>query len=805
MKKIAILIGFSLCSNAFSASSQDLLWKDVKQIVKDVAYKQNKTKSLNLHTLKRRSLSLDEEELKQRLFASTNTLRVRITKSKTAHKEIDLPLPNGSFVRVRAIDSPILSPEVAANHPDIRTWRVVGIDDPSITGRIDFTLTGFHGMLVLSDGETIFIDPDKDKTSNVYHSLSKRENASYFKRDFNCKVHDEHSLLTTEALSSSKSEVESTTLQSSVKTLSNNKLAQIPAPELITYRLAVAGTAEYTSALGGKTSAFSSVVTTINRVNDIYQRDLGIKLQLVSDEALLYTNAATDPYTNNSTTALVDENMANLSSVFGNANYDIGQVFAEGVNAGLAYVGVACLDQANVGTANNYVTVNGIKAGGASGFYSPDGEIFSIQFVAHEIGHQLGANHTFNGVSGFCSGNITNNTAVEPGSGSTIMSYSGSCSSDNLQLSPDAMFHWKNISQINDYTRVNNTGSSCGTRVSTGNQLPVANAGSDQIIPINTPFLLDGNAVNSGATYTWDQIDAGTASAVDVDKGDNAIIRTLLPIDNPDRYIPRLSDLFTGGSTIGEILPQTVRNLNFSFVVRDSNGEIANDLKLISTENTGSKFEVLSHNNDEILNTGQSTNVMWEVASTTDAPISCANVDIQLLRVDGVKNTLLMGTPNDGSETVVIPNNTPSMTDARIMVACSSQPFFQISAGKIAIQQGVDSTAPVITITGSSTVEIIKGSAYNDEGATAVDDFDGSVVVTSVSTVNTAVADTYSVVYTATDNAGNTSTKERAVKVIEAVGNSLEAEPSAGGGSMIFLLLPMILFSIRRRLLQFQN
>jgi hypothetical protein len=759
MKKIATLIGFAVCTNVFSAPSQDLLWQDI-QGSQEVVYKQKRVKSLSLDVdaLNRRTLSLDESSLKQYLFSTNKISRARSSKVEPLSKKIDLPLPNGHYVRVSVIDSPVLSVELSASHPDIKTWRVVGVDDPLISGRIDITANGFHGMLVLADGETIFIDPDK--ATNVYHSLSKRENASHFNTDFNCKTHDKHSLLSNEELSNINRR------KRSAKKLSGNKLEKLPAQELITYRLAVAGTAEFTSTLGGKTPAYSSMVTTINRVNEIYQRDFGVKLELVSNEALLYTNAATDPYTNNSISALVDENMENLNTTFGDANYDIGHVFADGANGGLAYVGVACLNQANVLRNSVSVTVNGIKGGGASSFHNPQGETFNIQFVAHEIGHQLGANHTFNGIKGYCGGNITNNTAVEPGSGSTIMSYSGSCGTDNLQTSPDAMFHWKSISQVSDYTRVDNIGSSCGARVSTGNQAPIVNAGNDKIIPVNTPFLLDGDEIAGGATYSWDQIDVGTASAVGVDKGDNAIIRTLSPNTNPDRYIPRLSDLFTGESTIGEMLPQTVRNLNFSFVVRDSNGEIANDEKLVSTENTGIAFKVLSQNIDETLFTGQTNNITWDVAGTTAPPINCSTVDIQLLRVDGVKNNLLMGTVNDGSEAIIIPDNTPLMNNARIMVACSTQPFFQISAGKIAIQQGVDNTPPVISITGLSTIDVIKGSNYIDQGATAVDNFDGTVSVTSVSTVDITLINTYTVIYTATDNAGNTSSKTRTVNII---------------------------------------
>jgi hypothetical protein len=317
--------------------------------------------------------------------------------------------------------------------------------------------------------------------------------------------------------------------------------------------------------------------------------------------------------------------------------------------------------------------------------------------VSHEIGHQLGANHTYNSTKDSCSGGRTQETAVETGSGSTIMAYSGICGTDNIQNDADAMFHWKSIDQISDYTRVVDSngftnGSNCGIRTSTGNQKPEANAGADSTIPFNTPFLLDGSATG-GSTYAWDQIDTGTVSAVDVDMGDNAIIRSLLPSANPDRYIPRLLDLFTGLSTTGEILPQTVRDVNFAFVVRDGNGGVDTDFKKISTVNTGTTFSVLSHSTAETLLTGQSINIMWEVASTDVSPINCAKVDIQLLRSDGVKNDLYINTDNDGSETIVVPGITPEMTNARIMIACTNQPFFQISAGDITIQKGADTTS----------------------------------------------------------------------------------------------------------------
>ncbi len=734
-KIIAVLTGFIACHSAFAAPSielqnnaSQLFWQDVSSSELLLA------KPSNQNSLKSRSLQLEEEQLKALLTGSS--LSARPTQATSVEPSIDLPLPNGDFVRVKASLSAILSPEMALKYPEIKTWQVVGVDDPAITGRLDFTSKGFHGMLIMPDGDTVYIDPQKGSADSLYQSLRKSENTSHFETEFNCKIHGDHSLLT-----------------NNNKQLSAKKLAQIPSLNLITYRLAIAGTAEFTASQGGTaSSSYASMITTINRVNQIYQRDLGVKFQVVSDSALAYTDSTEDPYTNGDAEALVAENIANINSAVGISNYDLGHVFAQGSLGGLAYVGAACYSD--------------FKAGGATGIPNPQGEIFSIEYVSHEIGHQLGAHHSFNSQLGACSGGSrTEESAVEPGSGSTIMSYTGLCDGDNLQFGSDAMFHLNSINEINTYTR-SDFGATCGTRTSTGSELPTANAGSDMVIPLNTPFLLDGTA--SSGSVTWDQMDKGSASAVNVDLGNNAIIRTLLPVSNPDRYIPRLSNLFSGNSTIGEKLPQTVRDINFAMVVR--NGGIATDLKKISVTDTGASFKVLSHANATTLFKGQTTDIAWGVASTDISPINCSKVNLQLIRVDGVKNMLLANTNNDGSEQVVVPASTPLMTNARIMVECASQPFFQISSGNIAVKKGTgeaDTQAPVITIIGAVSIEVLQGSSYTDQGASAVDNIDSIVSVVSTGVVNTGVLGTYTITYSATDVAGNNSVRTRSVKVVE--------------------------------------
>ncbi len=598
------------------------------------------------------------DNLQQRLLALNETRLGDLLLVASAEPVLSLPLPTGGFVNARLIPVETLAPEIASQYPELKTWRLESTDGSFQSGRAELTTLGLHAMLTANDGDTLFIEPSRinhQAAQRQYRSLSKRDNAQLFKSGASCA--------TTEAIAGSAFTPAS--LSTATDTLAPT-LAERAGESLHTYDIAIAATGEYTAYHGGtKEDALSAVVTTVNRVNEIYQRDLAIKLRLVSDTTTLFTNAATDPYSGDDY-SMLSENQGVLDALVGSTNYDLGHVFTTG-NGGIAIVEAACN--------NTY------KAQGVSGWDIPEGDTFAIDFFAHELGHQLGATHTFNGTRSSCSGGSRiGSTAYEPGGGSTIMAYAGICSTDNLQTQSDAMFHAGSISQITDYAH-NNAGASCASVSSLNNSNPSVNAGSDYTIPANTPFILTGSATdsnNDSLSYSWEQLDAGSASNVDVDTGNNALVRAHLPVSSPSRTVPRLSDLFNATHTLGETLPSTTRSMNFRLQVRDGKGGTGYDDMRLNVTKTSGAFAITAPTNT-VLTAGSSLPVSWNVADTDQAPVNCSKVDIAISN-NGSESfqTLVSNTANDGTETVTLPATLGARSNIR--VKCSNNIFFALSA-----------------------------------------------------------------------------------------------------------------------------
>ena len=620
-----------------TAQADDHLWQEINSQARS-------TRASFSHTNSRRFL-LDETKMQQLLKQTTYAHK------GTAITPIALPLPDGETVYVSPVDSDVLPAMLANKYPQIKTYKIVDTNNEIIDGRLDFTPSGFHAMLQTDTGDIVYIDPIQTEGQRYYQSYKQKD--QHPNSPHQCSLKND------------------TPQASSINTFNqqNYRLQKSSLSTLYRYTIAIAATGEYTQKQGGTVvSALSAIATTINRINQIYERDLGIHLTLANNnDAIIYTDALSDPYSNGKTYSLMTENQRNLDQVIGKNNYDIGHVF------GTAGGGVAIIES---------LCSSSSKAKGTSGISDLNSESFYIDFVAHEIGHQLGATHTFNSNQGLCAGNTrTSRTAFEPGSGSTIMAYTGICGSDNLQNNADAMFHIGSIEQIKKNI-TQGTGSRCGTRSTNNNHTPIAHAGRDYTIPAGTPFTLDGSADdadNDQLIYSWQQIDAGTQSSVNKDLGNNALFRARLANTSPSRTFPILNDILTHRHSKGETLPSTQRRLTFKFIAQDGNNNTSSDTVRLQVENTGSRFALdMPYSHYTI---GENNNVTWNVAKTNQAPIHCTSVDIDL-STDGGQNfttRLASNIPNNGKASIYIPNTIQESSRARFKISCSDNIFFAIS------------------------------------------------------------------------------------------------------------------------------
>ncbi|MBI2838674.1 MAG: putative Ig domain-containing protein [Acidobacteria bacterium] len=593
---------------------------------------------------------------------------------------LDIPMPDGGYERFRAVESPIMEAELGARFPEIKTYSAQGVDDQTAAARFDWTPLGFHAIVTSSKG-TSYVDP-YSRGETMYYVSYYRQDYLPAGKQFSCQADGAFDLWP------DSSPAGLAPLAPSGTTLR-------------TYRVAVAATGEYTAAYGGTVGgALAGITTTVNRVNAIYEREVAARMVLVGTEtSIIYTNSATDPYTNNNGSTMLGQNQTNLDSVIGDANYDIGHVFSTG-GGGVAYLGVVCQ--------------SGWKARGVTGSSNPVGDPFDVDYVAHEMGHQFDGDHTFNGSTGSCGGgNRSSTAAYEPGSGSTIMAYAGICGSEDLQPHSDDYFHTKSFDQIAAFIT---SGVTCSANAATGNNPPTIEAGPSYTIPIRTPFVLTATGSDpdgDGLTYCWEEYDLGTQSPPNTDNGSRPIFRSFLPVTFPSRMLPRLSDVLSNTSTLGESLPTTSRTMTFRCTARDNRaggGGVNWDSTQVTSVTTAGPFAVTAPNT--AVNWGQGTgqSVTWNVSGTSAAPISTANVNI-LLSTDGgitFPYTLASGTPNDGAQTIVVPGATTAQ--ARIKVEAAGNIFFDISDTNFTVSSGGCST---ITLSPSSLTAGTVGASYS--------------------------------------------------------------------------------------------
>ena len=674
MKKNILTLSLGLLfSFGIHAQSSDKSWSTVSESAIP------KTGKRQIIPQKYLTFELNGSDLKTKLLSAPLEANVKINESTCI---VTLPVPNGTLQRFKVVESPIMEPALAAQFPDFKTYSVKGIDDPYANGKLDWNEFGFHGMVRTINGD-YFIDPYCLQNVNDY--------ITYYTADF---VKDPSQRIPEAGLINSSEKNQTSSPKK--KGESENEVSSVQTPtgvcvgnQLRTYRLAVACTGEYAVAATGSATptmaqTLAKIITSVNRVDGVYETEVAIRMVLVATETnVIFTNASTDPFSgNNNANTLINESQSVITNTIGSANFDIGHTFSTG-GGGLADLGCVCQ--------------NSSKASGITGSPSPVGDAYDIDYVAHEMGHEFGGNHPFNSVTSNCGGGNRNaSTAVEPGSGITIMAYAGICGSDDLAAHSIAYFHAISYDEIVNYTHTG-AGNSCPVTTTTGNNPPVVTGSANYTVPKSTPFTLTGSATDPDGdtlTYSWEETEVGpTAGAWN--SGLKPFFRSYTPVTIPSRLFPNsgvvLSGNYTG--TKGEFVPNSAQTLTFRLTARDNKmggGGVCYAINNVTVASSGPLAVTYPDATGIIWGSGTQQTVTWGVNGTDQAPVSCDSVRV-LISLDGgtTYSVLLPSTPNDGTELITAPTLTTSINTCRIKVQSKGNIFYDISNNNFAISISV--------------------------------------------------------------------------------------------------------------------
>lgn len=643
---------------------------------------------------------LDAESLRQVLATAPDRFL-----SRTSGTIISIPNADGNLERFRMFEASNFDAELQARFPQIRSYVGTGIDDTNAQIRISVAPTGIQTMVFRSDKRNEFMEPysTDGKTYAIYNASRNKGQLP-----FTCSTADLG------------------VFNDNIDQISTNRSS---AGVLKTFRLALSCTSEYSAYFGATSAAQVANVlagfnATMTRVNGVYEKDFAVHLNIIAGTtAVIYYNAATDPYsdaTAGSGGAWNTEVQNTLTTVLGNAAYDIGHLFgAAGGGGNAGCIGCICVDDTAATDDEN-------KGSGFTSPYDaiPQGDNFDIDYVAHEMGHQLGCNHTF--AYGGINGTENSSVNVEPGSGSTIMGYAGITGTTDVQAHSDAYFAYKSISQV----QLNLNSKTCAVNIPLVNHAPVVLAGNDFTIPKGTPFLLTGSATDADGdtlNYCWEQNDdastiSPTASFPSPTKTNGPNFRSFNPVAVPYRYFPALETVLTGTpSSTWEVLPSPVANrtLNFVLTARDNNpegGQTKSDAITVTVNASAGPFTISSLGTDGISWALNSTQTITWTVNNTNTLTGATNVNI-LLSTDGgltYPTVLASNVPNNGSADIIVPNT--AEPHCRIMVKPTDNVFYAISSKQFAI--GYTVVAACNTYSNTTQLQIPDGLGSEIPGAT---------------------------------------------------------------------------------------
>jgi hypothetical protein len=592
-----------------------------------------------------------------------NILKDAVETGKGAQAVIvSLPTAEGKIEKFAVYSDPVMEKSMADRY-QLGSYVGVGVDDPGKYVRFSTAPTEMQSMII-KDGKYQFIEPiTTDKQVYGVFYKTKRTEGDH---GFECTTEEKNSKDIKSLESFGK------------KNLSNVGITNRPeSTKFRTYRLALSTTGEYTKKFdpaGGITNTVIQMNATMTRVNGVFQKDFAIKLIIQDLPGIIFTDPTADPYTNNLNLQL----QQTLTNQVGNANYDMGHVFnAAGGNGNAGSIGSTCTNPAS--------STSLAKGSAFTQNTNPTGDLFDIDYVAHEMGHQLGGNHTFSHAT---EGSGVN---VEPGGGTTIMGYAG-ITQDNVQANSDAYFHYSSVNQIlNSLDAKPN----CGTSENiTTNTAPTIAALTAYTIPKGTPFYLDASATDAegdAIKYTWEQYDSvGNLTSISGDSGwgynaEGSITRSFFGTASGRRYFPSLPLIMAGTLTnkaTWETVSYVPRVLHYAVTARDENAQRPMLASLETTVTVGNDgpFKFNGITPSTTLYNNASNTISWNVANTNSAPYNTPSVKIEYTTdlVNGSTWTeLVASTPNTGSYTGQMPAN---LTGAvKLKISAIGNVFYAVS------------------------------------------------------------------------------------------------------------------------------
>ena len=601
---------------------------------------------------------------------------------KKSSNIISIPTLEGKAENYRVLDTEILHPELAAKFPNIKSYVGESIENPGTYARFSVSRAGFHAQIFTAGEPTRYVDPyTKDKSVYIVYSRADMENKK--PHEFVCDTDDTISPKAMEMIENFPRQ----------KAVDDGNLRQ--------YRLALSSTGEYSNLFSNvldsevqrKEDVMAQMVVAMTRVNGVYEKEMGVTFQFIANnDLLIYLDPVTDPWTDEHN----DKTQEVTDMVIGYENYDIGHNFNNtgGGNAGC----IGCICAPTEAEDPEYPDA-GSKGSGHTGLPNPTGDPFYIDYVSHEMGHQMGGYHTHN-ATGTCL-KTGNNTEVEPGSGTTIMGYAGICPGQDVQNQSDDYFHYVTIRDISANIQTG-VSSQCPTIIPIANQAPTANAGPDRMMPIGTAFALTGIGsdpdVADQLTYTWEQNDIENMQGATPMPAATAgpMFRSRRGTTSPTRFFPQMSDILANNlAPTWEVIPQATRDLEFALTVRDNilyGGQTADDTMNVSTTSTAGPFTVASQSTPTTWTQGQSQLIAWNVANTNLALVNSQIVDILFSPAGDFSDTMVLAseTPNDGMENIIVPSTLTST--GRLMVKAADHIFLAVNIAAITVNESSDAT-----------------------------------------------------------------------------------------------------------------